>query len=50
MDNTETLDLQLKKVLENLRKLGEGDNEQLPSLEKYVEDKISALMDAEAQP
>ena len=47
MDNTETLDVQLATILENLKKLGEN-NEQLPSLEKWVQDQICALLDAEA--
>ena len=48
MDNPERLDDQLKVILETLKKLGDGDNEQVPSLEKYVQDEICALMDDEA--
>ena len=48
MDNPEMLDEQLKTILEKLKKLGDGNNEQVPSLEKYVQDEICALMDDEA--
>ena len=43
MDIGETLTTSLEK----LRKLGDGNNEQLPNIEKYVTDEISALLDAE---
>ena len=42
------LDEQLQMILEKLEKLGDGTNEQVPSLEKYVQDEICALMDDEA--
>ena len=48
MDNPEMLDEQLKMILEKLKKLGDGNNEQVPSLEKYLQDEICALMDDEA--
>ena len=48
MDKAETLDLQLTMILEKLKKLRDGNSEQLPSLEKYVQSEICALMDAEA--
>ena len=47
MDNAKTLDIQLTTVLENLKKLGDENNEQQPSLEKYIHGEISVLMDAE---
>ena len=48
MDNLETLDAQLAMILGNLKKLGDTNSEQLPSLEKRVQDQICALLDAEA--
>ena len=47
MDKAETLDVQLRMILENLKKLGGGDNEQLHDIKKYVQDEICALLDAE---
>ena len=44
MDIQETLDM----TLEKLKKLGDENNEQIPSLEKYVEGEICALLDAES--
>ena len=48
MDNAKTLDIQLTTVLENLKKLGDENNEQQPSLEKYIHGEISVLLDAES--
>ena len=48
MDKSETLAVQLKMIFEYLQKLGDGNNEQLPGLEKYVQGEICALLDAEA--
>ena len=48
MDNPEILDEQLKTILEKLKKLGDANNEQVPSLEKIVQDEICALIDDEA--
>ena len=42
------LNVQLRMILEKLKKLGDGNNEQVPSLEKYVQDEICALMNDEA--
>ena len=49
MDISKTLDVQLhiRMIIEKLKKLGDGDNEQRPSLEKYVQDRICALEDAD---
>ena len=47
MDNSEMLDAQLTTIVENLKKLGDGNGEQLPSMEKYVQGEICALLDAE---
>ena len=44
MDNAETLDM----ILEKLKRLRDVNNEQLPSLEKYVQGEIDALLDTEA--
>ena len=44
MDIGETLVTSLEK----LKKLGDKNNEQLPDIQKYVQDEISALLDAEA--
>ena len=44
MDILETVDT----IFEKLKKIGGENNEQLPSLEKYVEEEMSALLDAEA--
>ena len=43
MDTVDNLDI----ILEKLKKLGDGDNEQA-TLEKYVQDEICALLDAES--
>ena len=48
MDNTQTLDMQLKTILENLNNIRDETNDQPPGLEQYVENEISALLDAEA--
>ena len=50
MGDTESKDIDetLAISLEKLKKLGDRNNEQLPNVEKYVEDEISALLDAEA--
>ena len=49
MSNVETtMDKTLAISLEKLKKLRDGDSEELPNMEKYVKDKISALLDAEA--
>ena len=49
MDKAETLDVQLRRILEKLKQLGDGTSEQLPSLEKYIQEQITALLDAEAE-
>ena len=49
MSNAEsTLYKTLAISLEKLKKLGDGDNKELPNMEEYVNNKISALLDAEA--
>ena len=48
MDNAETLNVQLTVILEKLKKLKAGNNEQLLSLEKYLQDEICALLDVDA--
>ena len=48
MDNAATLDVRLAMMLENLKKLGDGNNEEISSTEKYVQHEICALLDAEA--
>ena len=47
MDNAKKMDTQFAMILENLEKLGDGNNEKLPSIEKYVQDKICALLDVD---
>ena len=42
------MDKTLAISLEKLKKLGDRDNKELPNMEKYVKDEISALLDAEA--
>ena len=48
MDNAETLDEQLTMICEKLTEFGDGNNEQLPGLDKYVQDEICALIDVDA--
>ena len=51
MDNAVKLGVHFLTILEKLKKLGDVNNEQLTSnsnVEKYVQDEICALLDAEA--
>ena len=49
MSNAEetTMDKTLAVMLEKLKKLGDEDNKELPNIEKYVDNEIATLLDAE---